>query len=279
MPRPPLAEELLDHIVDNLHDVRGALKSCCLVSKSWIPRSRKLLFADVELLTSKQLRLWKTMFPDPSTSPARYTKTLFIGCLCDATAADAEEGGWIPSFSRVVHLRLSIYRNGGFIPRSEDLDISTAYSLVPFHAFSPALKSLHVYFYRFPVFRIFDLIYSFPNLKDLRLRVASWHWFTGRDHSDTHPAAVRPPNPPTFAGSLWLSMGKGMRLIASRLLSLPSGFHFRRLELKIDCEEDVSSGVELVEGCSSTLEFLKVDCKVPCVFVPHLHSRRLLTLI
>lgn len=46
------------------------------------------------------------MFPDPSTSPARYTKSLFIGCPREVVAADAGEGGWIQTFPRVVELEI-----------------------------------------------------------------------------------------------------------------------------------------------------------------------------
>ena len=50
MSHPHLSPELLDLVVDFLPGSRGTLKSCCLVSKPWIPRARKRLFADIELL-------------------------------------------------------------------------------------------------------------------------------------------------------------------------------------------------------------------------------------
>ena len=39
-------------------------------------------------------------------------------------------------------------------------------SLVPFHGFSPTLKSLRLIFFRFPSSQISDLIFSFPLLED-----------------------------------------------------------------------------------------------------------------
>ena len=101
-----LPTETLDHVVDLLHDTKYALRNCCLVSKSWIPRTRKHLFANVSFSTEKELESWKVAFPDPSTSPTHYTKTLFIDCVRVRVAvADAEAGGWIRGFSRVVHLK------------------------------------------------------------------------------------------------------------------------------------------------------------------------------
>ncbi|KAF9643160.1 hypothetical protein BDM02DRAFT_3081141, partial [Thelephora ganbajun] len=43
-----LPPEILDYIIDLLHDKPETLKQCCLVSKSWVSRTRKHLFADIE---------------------------------------------------------------------------------------------------------------------------------------------------------------------------------------------------------------------------------------
>ena len=104
MSDPHLPPELLDHIVDHLHDTQDALRNCCLVSKSWIPRTRKHLFADIAFHTTESLQSWKAAFPNPSTSPAHYAKTLFIGSSEVVTVADADAGNWIRGFYRVVHL-------------------------------------------------------------------------------------------------------------------------------------------------------------------------------
>jgi len=100
-----LPTETLDHVVDLLRDTEYALRNCCLVSKSWIPRTRKHLFANVSFLTDKALESWKEAFPDSSTSPARYTKALFIDCIRVAVG-DVKAGGWIRGFSRVLHLKV-----------------------------------------------------------------------------------------------------------------------------------------------------------------------------
>ena len=45
-------------------------------------------------------------FPEPSTSPACYARSLFINFRAQViTAVDVEEGGWITTFSRVVRLK------------------------------------------------------------------------------------------------------------------------------------------------------------------------------
>jgi hypothetical protein len=97
MSDPYLPAEMLDHIVDHLHDTPDALRNCSLVSKSWIPRTRRHLFADISFPTTRSVRSWKKSFPDPANSPARYAKTLYFGSDVVA-AADAEVGGWIRGF-------------------------------------------------------------------------------------------------------------------------------------------------------------------------------------
>jgi len=113
MPVLHLPPELLDHIVDLLHDSKTTLRNCCLVSKQWIPRTRKHLFADIRFDTEKKLERWKEMFPDPSTSPGHYTVTLLVDYLrVTAADADAESGGWIRGFSRVVYLKVVTLKEG-----------------------------------------------------------------------------------------------------------------------------------------------------------------------
>ena len=58
MSDPCLPLEILDHTVDLLHDSPVTLKQCYLISKPWVPCTRKRLFANIEFLTStRKLRL------------------------------------------------------------------------------------------------------------------------------------------------------------------------------------------------------------------------------
>jgi hypothetical protein len=132
MSGPHLPAELLDHIVDHLHDTLDALRNCCLVSKSWIPRARKHLFADIAFRTVRSLQSWEGTFPDPSTSPAHYTKSLSVSCPQVVTTSDAEAGGWIRGFSRIVRLEVGSQTSRGGM------------SFAPFHGLSLVIKSLRV---------------------------------------------------------------------------------------------------------------------------------------
>jgi hypothetical protein len=209
MSNPCLPPETLDYAVDFLHDEPETLKRCSLVSKSWIPRARNHLFADIKFPTAKSLESWKEAFPNPSTSAACHVKTLFIDCLQVVAAVDGEEGGWITGFSRVVHLEVG---NGG-------LPLDESFSLAPFHGFSPAIKSLWVVVSALPPSRIFNLILSFPLLNGLAVIVTSDYNGSGSEENEM-PATAQSSTPPTFTGSLELSLGRGMQAFAHQLLSI-----------------------------------------------------------
>jgi hypothetical protein len=204
-----LPAEILDYV--DLHDTQDALRNCCLVSKSWVQCTRKHLFADIRFYP-KSLQSWKETFPDPSTSPARYAKKLLIVHPQVVTAADAEPGGWISGFSRVVHFKVA----------SPTHDLSKL-SFAPFHGFSPVIKSPSVIISAFPASWIFNLILSFPLLEDLSLFV---HDNRPGEGSGVDGMPIIQPKPTrTYRFSRSPRVGKGP--FTCRLLSLPGGVRFR----------------------------------------------------
>ena len=245
MPHPSFPAELLDHIVDNLHDEKEDLKNCCLVSKSWIPRTRQYLFATVGLRTAENLQSWKATFQDPFISPARYTKTLIVGYSCLVAIENAGDNGWIATFSRVMRLELDV---GGGGP-----NYMSTVSLLPFHGFSPLLKSLRINSISFPSSKVFDLIHTFPLLEDFAEAAIACHQ-TERDGL----VPAKHLNPPAFTGTLFLRFVVGNDPIAVRLLSLSGELHFRSMCLVWGHPNNVSLIRALVKKCSSTLESLEI---------------------
>ena len=254
-----LPAELLDLIVDLLYDSTDALESCCLVSKSWIPRARKHLFTDIKF-TAEGLQSWKTRFPDPFTSPARYTKNLLITCPLEVAVADGKEGGWITAFTRVVRFELDAFK--------VYVDQPGSY-LTPFYGFSPALKSLHLTFYCVPSRQLFHLICSFPLLDDLAVTSHYYAWSERDDTPDDRTTNIQSLTLPSFTGSLELDMWTGMDFMAPGLLSLSGGLNFRRLQLSLKRETDPSLMTALVEECCPTLESLEVECDLCGTFSRH----------
>src|SRR6266540_1354321 len=80
MSDPVFPPEILDYILDFLHKEPETLKQCCLVSKSWVPRTRQYLFSDIGFYSARTLKSWNNTFPDPTNSPAHHVSTLVIDC-------------------------------------------------------------------------------------------------------------------------------------------------------------------------------------------------------
>jgi len=190
--------ELLDHTIDHLHNSQTSLRNCRLVSKSWFPRTRTHLFAEINFDTLRSLRSWKKTFRDPSTSPACYTKRLLVGSSNILAAANGEASSWIGGFSRVVRLEL--------VGLSSSSKWKAALFL--FRVFSPFVKPLRVNNAAFPPSLLFDLIVSFPLLEDLLIIDC---YCTSDNGSDSNEAStlIQPSGPPMFTGSFVLFLDGG----------------------------------------------------------------------
>jgi hypothetical protein len=271
MSNPHLPAEILDHVVDQLHDAHDVLRNCCLVSKSWIPRTRKHLFAEVAFLVPRNLRSWRETFPDPSTSPAHYTKTLSFSYAKVAKPADMERGGWIRVFSRIERLEVDTHARG--------FDLSNKWTtpLALFHGLSPAIRSLRVAVPALPFSQIFDLIFSFPLLEDLAVNTYDETSADNGDGSggDEILTAAQPLTPPTFTGSLNLTLWGELKPFTRRLLSLVGGIHFRKLTVRWYRGEDPLSTMALVEGCSHTLKSLNILYDILGKIIRHLRRHKI----
>ena len=106
MSDPRLPPEISDHIVDLLHDQPETLKRCCLVSRSWVQRTRKHLFGEIVFPYLTELRAWKNAFPDPDNSPAKYTRLLSFGSTEALIVVVEGRDYWTRVFHHVVGLTL-----------------------------------------------------------------------------------------------------------------------------------------------------------------------------
>lgn len=232
----PLPSEIHDLIIDFLHDDDAALKACCVVSKSWVPRARRHLYARIVFDARPNSRLpnihlWMEAFPDPSDSPARYTHSLVIH---ESLVAIAPYISWIRAFSDIVQLHL-------------DGDVGPHF-LIPLHGFSHTLKSLRLGCRTsIPFSEMFSFVCSFPLLENLWL-AASINDAMGHEWSV-------PSTSPKFTGTLSLRMITGIRSVVRCLVELPGGLHFTNIDLACG---DVELVTNLVSSCSETLESLKV---------------------
>ena len=242
-----LPPEILDLIIDHLYDDPTALKTCCIASKSWVPRARTQLFAEVEFCSkSTPIESWTTAFPDPSNSPAHHARSLSVGACSFYTTASMDVRPWICSFRHVTKLRVyTIW-----------YDDSQVY-LTQLQGFSPVLESLSLIYSAIPTSEIFDLVCSFPSLNDLSL--------VSLTDEETKGGWAIPSTSPKFTGQLVLRMGSGIRSDVRRLLDLPGGLHFSSISITSPVR-DVGSIADLILRCSGTLESLWIIYYDPGMF-------------
>ena len=231
--------EIIDLVIDQLHDEPDALKACCLVSKSWIPRARMHLLAHVEFDPLEHLpESWMKIFPDPPKSPAHYARTLSIRNFPAFAFMGEDAGAWIRTFHKVIHFRLE---RCTWINRPSAPD-----SLAPFFGFSPNVRSLRL---TSTPFEIFNLICSFPLLEDLELVDIS--------NKDADAGWSAPSTSPKLTGSLRLIARGWTRFTIRRLLDFPDGLRFTKITLMC-FGDDFGSVTDLVSACSGTLENLSI---------------------
>ena len=234
---PSLPQEILDLITDHLRDEPKVLKTCCLVSTTWVSRTQKYLFAQINLHPiHSRLSRWRETCPDPTNSPAHNTQTLSILYPVPITAVDTDT---LRTFCSVVHLRLDT--NSWTDARMP---------LMPLHGFSPVVTSLHLSFTHLQNSEIFNFICSFHLLEDLTL--------VSRDARSKQEAWNSPPTSPRLTGSLKLDLKDGLQSVTDRLLDLPDGLHFKSVTVPWLVPEDVASTTNLVSRCSETLEYLTI---------------------
>ena len=247
MPRPVIPQEILDLIIDHLHDERTTLNVCCLVSKAWLPRTRKHIFIEVKFLPfGRHIPQWKRSFPDPATSPAHNIRTLSIR---NPKLITTENADTLLTFCGVTHLNVDT-----------DLREDRLVSLALFHGFSPVVRSLHLTTTLLRNSEIFDLICSFPLLEDLTL--------VSRLHRTGYDAWNHPSTSPRFTGSLELhpNSAEGIGPTAYHLLNLPNGLHFSGITVPWHSDSDVKATMDLVSTCSDTLETLDIANRLSSMF-------------
>ena len=199
-----LPPEILDLIIDHLRDEPTTLRACCLISKSWVPRTRIRLFDRVEFSSSgPTLKSWIQAFPSPSNSPTHYTRSLHLSYFAVLNVLP-----WIHSFNHIVEL--------GVVSVGAD---RRQISFAQLRGLSPTLKCLRISYSLAPLSEVLDFICSFPLLEDLLL-----HYLTAIGDTDEWAA---PPTYPKFTGSIFLDSSS--RDIIHKLLDLPGDLHFSKI--------------------------------------------------
>lgn len=253
---PRISQEVTDEILGHLSarsDFKS-LRSCALVSKSWFPPSRRLLFHRV-FLTSRDTGRWVKAFPVPEEGPACHVRDLRFSFIGSDTVHEkfCEHAQW---FSNVERLSLLGYGGRGL-------------SWIPSLGRLPqSVTSLALNVDAVTLLEIHGVMVQLPNLDNLSLSgspVAA---------DKTELAGKGTVLRGRFGGQLQLLKGLANEHTMEMLLEIPSGVHFAEMQIR-GTHECLFSTVRLAEACGETLVKLSYLVTSYCKSLPFFNwSRR-----
>lgn len=252
---PRVSQEIVDEILGHLvlysqPDIQS-LRSCSLVSKSWVLPSRRHLFRTIHFIP-RSMTKWLEMFPVPEESPARHARVLCLWLGQSGAHYIVPEGfaKHIPWFTNVKVLSL----------QGVDRLLSSRSPL--FTRLPHSVTSLNIEGVFDPA-EVRDIVVQFPDLDDLYLSGAA-STVSGEGRSQ------RIGRVPTgrFRGRLELNTEWVVPEVVNMLLEVPTGLHFTELDIQpadesfpaIPENECFLSVVRLAEACSETLVRLLYIC-------------------
>jgi hypothetical protein len=231
-PRTPqdLIDEVLDHLATD-SDFKS-LRSCALVSKSWVPSCRRHLFHTI-LFNSRSTARWVKTFPVPGESPAHYVRDLCFS-LWGYSGAPQKVFDHVPWFINVE--KMAWLGHGGF--RSP--------WILSLGRLPQSLTSLTIETDPVTIVQIRDILAQLPNLDNLSL-VGFRETVERRARSGmgTVPRG-------RFGGQLRLVNDYADKDVMDMLLEAPTGLHFTDVHV-CGTHKNFLSAVSLAEACGNTL--------------------------
>ena len=239
---PILPQELIDEILDRLapDSDRRSLQSCALVSRSWAPSCRRLLFHTVVFVTMGMER-WLERFPVPQDSPAHLVKNLYVWIGASRFVPDPFFE-YTPWFINLQSLSLMEYKGVPLLRR-------------PSLWRSPqSVTSLTIKADLVTLVEIRDIMAELPNLNSL--------WLSGT-LLGVDRRGVGTVLRGRFGGKLRLCNGYAGERVTNMLLEIPTGIHFT--EIQIECPRKLlPSNIRLLEACGHTLVRLSYKVNFEC---------------
>ena len=232
---PRLPQELLDEIMDQLAADSISLRRCSTAARAFVPSCRRHLFSKV-VFRSHNLPSWKTTFPDPSTSPAPYTREMHVHLAPDAPTPLAE---YMPYFSNVRDLTLI----GG---RCESHEWTSSMGRFPV-----SIRSLTMKFVSVTNVQVLGIMGQLPNLDDFSLCIFKGNGF---------PDGVGEILKGRYGGKLELLLMDDLHAgIVRSLLEAPEGLGFKSVGAFCNAEGDFPVYADLVSACQDTLAHLDIS--------------------
>jgi len=227
---PRVPQELVDEVLDHLANDIATLRSCSLVTKSWIYPSRRHLFNSV-FFTASEITKWNSSFPNPEDSPARLVRDLSFCYIEPDVPIDFADR--IYHFSNVKKLTL-IGRT------ATDLGFISALGQLP-----PSTHSLDITFSEVLTTHIISVMQQLPNLNNLSL-------------TSIKRGGPIPPGTGKFiqcrlSGKLRLRRQSAHQDFLNILMEVPTGPQFVEVEIRDARMDCFPAALKLVRACQDTL--------------------------
>ena len=240
---PRIPEDIIDEILDHLaadSDFKS-LRACALLSRSWVPSSRRHLFHTVDLTWGKMDR-WYNTFPVPEESPAHHVLVLHIS----NNAID-----WVPvkffdHAPRFTNVR-KLFLFGG--EHCAGPRVPSLWKL-PESVTSLAISASN----GASLVKIWEIVAQLPNLDDLSLQGR----FIQADRSALLGIGTVPRG--RFGGKLVLRNVYGAGRGHIEFLEILTGSPFSRVEIDY-AREYIPAVIRLVEACSQTIVKLSLNVR------------------
>lgn len=163
--QPIFPQEVIDDLIDwvgvsSVGQRDPHLRSCSLVSRNWVERSRRHLFYNIELASTPNIDNWIGNIRPGAGGVSRYVKRLWMGCNWDQWSQRFSSIEHLKSFTHVEELRLTYWRGG----QATKEEVEEA-----FGGFGLSVRSLSVSLPRGDAGSFLYLLSLFSHLDDLSI--------------------------------------------------------------------------------------------------------------
>ena len=246
-PRIPneILDEILNHLIADSNSCDDSLRSCSLVSKSWVPPCRRHIFHTI-IFSSGDVAKWLKTFPVPQESPAHYVKDLrfLLGGHYGAPEKFSKHTPW---FTNVEKLALTMNTTSSSSRTSFPARLPQSVTSLTIKAGGSGVDLMQMR----------DIMARLPNLNDLKI---SGPFVVGSKPKKRLPglgAGLRGK----FGGELQIRNGYTDEYIVNMLLEVPTRLHFTKIYIYADCPCLLPT-VRLAGACCKTLVNLLFSCAI-----------------
>ena len=246
-PRIPneILDKILNHLIADSSSCDDSLRSCSLVSKSWVPSCRRHLFHTI-IFSSGDVAKWLKTFPVPQESPAHYVKDLRF-LLGGHYGAPEKLSKHTPWFANVEKLVLTMNTTSSSSRTSFPARLPQSVTSLTIKAGGSGVD----------LTQMRDIMVRLPDLNDL---ILSGPFVVQSKFKKRLPglgAGLRG----RFGGELQIRNGYTDEYIVNMLLEIPTGLHFTKLHVHAD-RACLLQTVRLAEACCETLVNLLFSCAI-----------------